>query len=94
MATATTDRTLTVERAAIRFAQPFRIAGYVFESMPSVVARIGHGGLVGRGEAAGVYYNADDQDHMLEVIERVRPEIWICPGAGPLVGCVCLRVSK
>jgi len=75
MATATTDRTLTVERAAIRFAQPFRIAGYVFESMPSVVARIGHGGLVGRGEAAGVYYNADDQDHMLEVIERVRPEI-------------------
>ena len=43
--------------------------------MPSVVARIGHGGLVGRGEAAGVYYNSDDQDHMVEVIERVRPEI-------------------
>jgi L-alanine-DL-glutamate epimerase-like enolase superfamily enzyme len=75
MATATTARTLKLERAAIRFAQPFRIAGYVFESMPSVVARIGHGGLVGRGEAAGVYYNDDDQDHMLEVIEQVRPEV-------------------
>jgi len=75
MATATTDRTLTVERAAIRFAEPFRITGYVFESMPSVVARVAAGDLSGRGEAAGVYYVGDDQDHMIEVIEQVRSEI-------------------
>ena len=36
MATTTASRTLTVEKAEIRFAEPFRIAGYVFEAMPSV----------------------------------------------------------
>ena len=75
MATTTTARTLTVEKAAIRFAEPFRITGYVFESMPSVVAQISDGGTVGRGEAAGVYYRGDDQQHMLDVIEQVRAEV-------------------
>ena len=41
MATATTARTLTVQREAMRFAQPFRISGYTFEAMPSIVATIG-----------------------------------------------------
>jgi len=49
MATTTAARALTVEKAAIRFAEPFRITGYVFEAMPSVVARIGDGNLTGRG---------------------------------------------
>jgi L-alanine-DL-glutamate epimerase-like enolase superfamily enzyme len=75
MATTTQSRTLTVERAAIRFAEPFRITGYVFEAMPSIVARIGEGGCVGRGEAAGVYYLGDDQDHMLETVEQVRGDV-------------------
>jgi len=75
MATTTAARALTVEKAAIRFAEPFRITGYVFEAMPSVVARIGDGNLTGRGEAAGVYYLGDDQDHMIAVIEQVRGEI-------------------
>jgi L-alanine-DL-glutamate epimerase-like enolase superfamily enzyme len=39
------------------------------------VARIAQGDVVGRGEAAGVYYLGDDQHHMLEAIERVRTEI-------------------
>jgi len=75
MATTTTARTLPVEKAGIRFAEPFRITGYVFESMPSVVAQISDGGTVGRGEAAGVYYRGDDQQHMLDVIEQVRAEV-------------------
>lgn len=75
MATTTTARTLTVERAEIRFAEPFRITNYVFEAMPSVVARIEDGEFAGRGEAAGVYYLRDDQEHMLETIEGVRAEI-------------------
>ena len=75
MATATKDRSLKVEKAAIRFAEPFRITGYVFESMPSVVARIADGRFVGRGEAAGVYYLGDDQAHMLELIDQVRAEV-------------------
>jgi L-alanine-DL-glutamate epimerase-like enolase superfamily enzyme len=75
MATTTASRTLSVEKAAIRFAEPFRITGYVFEAMPSIVARIAENGCVGRGEAAGVYYLGDGQDHMLETVEQVRPEV-------------------
>src|SRR5579872_7478878 len=75
MATTTASRTLRLERAAIRFAEPFRISGYVFEAMPSVVATIGEGQIVGRGEAAGVYYLGDDQDNMLGIVEQVREEI-------------------
>ncbi len=75
MATTTASRNLTVEKAEIRFAEPFRITGYVFESMPSIVARIADGGVAGRGEAAGVYYLGDDQDRMLATIEAVRAEI-------------------
>src|SRR5690348_5568281 len=75
MATTTASRTLTVERAAIRFAEPFRITGYVFEAMPSIIARIAEGDCVGRGEAAGVYYLGDDQHHMLEVVDEVRQQV-------------------
>ena len=72
MATTTASRALKVEKAAIRFAEPFRITGYVFEAMPSVVARISEREWVGRGEAAGVYYLDDDQQRMLDTIEQVR----------------------
>jgi L-alanine-DL-glutamate epimerase-like enolase superfamily enzyme len=75
MATTTASRALSLEKAAIRFAEPFRITGYVFEAMPSIVANIIEGDSVGRGEAAGVYYLGDDQDHMLGTIERVRSDI-------------------
>jgi L-alanine-DL-glutamate epimerase-like enolase superfamily enzyme len=71
----TTQRILTSEKAAIQFAEPFRIAGYVFTAMPSVVARIAEGECVGRGEAAGVYYLGDDQDRMLATIEQIRDEV-------------------
>jgi L-alanine-DL-glutamate epimerase-like enolase superfamily enzyme len=59
----------------MRFAAPFRISGYVFEAMPSVVATITERNVAGRGEAAGVYYLGDDQAHMIDAIERVREEI-------------------
>jgi len=75
MATTTAPRTLTVEKAAIRFAEPFRITNYVFESMPSIVVRIADGEAMGRGEAAGVYYLGDDQQHMIDVVEQFRGEI-------------------
>jgi L-alanine-DL-glutamate epimerase-like enolase superfamily enzyme len=75
MATTTAARSLTVDRAEMRFATPLRISGYVFEAMPSVVATIGDSGNAGRGEAAGVYYLGDDQDRMVSTIEEVRPAI-------------------
>ena len=75
MATNTTTRTLSVDKAAICFAQPFKISGYIFEAMPSVVAKIGENDSVGRGEAAGVYYLGDSQERMLEEIEAVRSDV-------------------
>ena len=75
MATATDSRALGVEKAAIRFAEPFRITGYVFEAMPSIIARIAEGRRAGRGEAAGVYYLGDDQQHMIETVEEVRQQV-------------------
>jgi L-alanine-DL-glutamate epimerase-like enolase superfamily enzyme len=75
MATTTAARALTVDRAAMRFASPLRISGYVFEAMPSVVVTITAPTGFGRGEAAGVYYLGDDQDRMVAMIEEVRPTI-------------------
>jgi L-alanine-DL-glutamate epimerase-like enolase superfamily enzyme len=75
MATNTALPILTIERAEMRFATPFRISGYVFEAMPSVVASIAHAGRVGRGEAAGVYYMDDDQDRMIADIESIRSAV-------------------
>ena len=75
MATTTDSRILTVEREAMQFASPLRIAGYVFDAMPSVVATIGEAGESGRGEAAGVYYLGDDQDRMVSTIEQLRPVV-------------------
>jgi L-alanine-DL-glutamate epimerase-like enolase superfamily enzyme len=47
----------------------------VFEAMPSIIAQIVEGDSMGRGEAAGVYYLGDDQDHMLGMIEPLRAAI-------------------
>jgi L-Ala-D/L-Glu epimerase len=71
----TTTRALDVEKLATRFAEPLRISGYVFDAMPSVLARIADGDCTGRGEAAGVYYLGDDQQCMIETIESVRAEV-------------------
>jgi L-alanine-DL-glutamate epimerase-like enolase superfamily enzyme len=75
MSTSLSSRSLDVQPLAMRFAQPFRIAGYAFEAMPSVLATIGSDGRTGRGEAAGVYYRGDDQAHMIKELERARPLI-------------------
>ncbi|ABQ70947.1 dipeptide epimerase [Rhizorhabdus wittichii] len=68
-------RVLTHKRIENRMREPFRIAGYQFDSMPSVVASIEQDGVAGRGEAAGVYYLHDDPAHMAAEIERVRDAI-------------------
>lgn len=67
--------TLTHHPEALRLREPFRISGYLFEAMPGVVAQVGDGTHVGRGEAAGVYYLDDDPAHMQAEIERCRPEV-------------------
>ena len=68
-------RTLDHRRIENHMREPFRISGYLFTSMPSVVATLVEDGSTGRGEAAGVYYLGDDPDHMACEIGRVRPAI-------------------
>ena len=67
--------TLTHRREAMRLKEPFRIAGYVFEAFPAVVASLSDGTHTGRGEAAGVYYRDDDAAHIEHEIERCRAAI-------------------
>lgn len=71
----TSALTLSHHRDAMVFREPFRISGYLFESMPAVIATISDGELAGRGEAAGVYYLDDDSDHMEREIERCREAV-------------------
>ena len=67
--------TLTVRRDAMRLAEPFRISGYLFEGMPSVVVTLSDGQFTGQGEAAGVYYLADDPAHMEREIARCQDAV-------------------
>ncbi|WP_066816885.1 dipeptide epimerase [Sphingomonas mali] len=66
---------LTHRREAMVFREPFRISGYLFDSMPAVIATISDGRVSGRGEAAGVYYLGDDPDHIDRELERCRSAV-------------------
>ncbi|MGN6375653.1 MAG: dipeptide epimerase [Sphingomonas sp.] len=70
-----TARALSCRRIENRMREPFRISGYLFESMPSIVAAIEQDGATGRGEAAGVYYLDDDVPHMMAAVDSVRGAI-------------------
>src|SRR3546814_4868930 len=43
--------------------------------MPATVVTLGDGDYIGRGEAAGVYYNDDHPEAMLATLEALRPRI-------------------
>jgi len=66
---------LELHNEPLRLAAPFRISGHVFEAMPATVVTLRDGGLVGRGEAAGVYYNNDHPEAMIAALEALRPRI-------------------
>lgn len=66
---------LELRNEPLRLSEPFRISGYVFEAMPATVVTLRSGECVGRGEAAGVYYNHDHPDAMLATLESLRPRI-------------------
>ena len=66
---------LTVNSETISFTQPFRISGYTFNDAPVVVATLSADGLVGRGEASGVYYRAETCATMMAEIETNRAAI-------------------
>jgi L-alanine-DL-glutamate epimerase-like enolase superfamily enzyme len=72
---ASNHRSMHVDRVAMELSAPFRISGYTFAAMPSIMVYLGDGHQAGRGEAAGVYYLGDDQDRMVDVAESVRDSI-------------------
>jgi len=68
--------TLQVEVEELPLKEPFRITGRTFTSMQVVVVIVGSEGYVGRGEASGIYFRADDDvPGILKAIESVRPVV-------------------
>jgi len=72
----------TVGRCTLRLAleelplkAPFRISGYTFTSVAALVVELERDGLVGRGEASGVYYLNDEPPGMADTIEANRAAI-------------------
>ena len=66
---------LDIATEALVFAEPFRISGYVFDTVDVVVATLRDGEHEGRGEASGVYYLGDDVPVIVEQIKAARAEI-------------------
>jgi hypothetical protein len=64
--------TMAVAAEPLHLAQPFRIAGYLFERFNAVVVTLRDGELQGRGEGDGVYYLKDDAANMLTELSRAR----------------------
>lgn len=71
---------LSVATEQLALAQPFRIAGYLFEHFDVVTVTLDDGRHRGRGEGGGVYYLGDDVPHMLSELERHRAAIEADPG--------------
>lgn len=55
--------------------EPLRISGYVFTHFDVLVIEVEHDGILGRGEASGVYYHDEHPQRMAEQIERVRARL-------------------
>lgn len=68
-------RSLHVTVEPLPFKTPLRIAGRTFDGIPGIRVTLSQDGLVGRGEAGGVFYLGDDTDHMIEAIEQIRSSI-------------------
>ena len=77
---------LSATTLTLRLAQPFRIAGYVFETADVLVVELDDGTHRGRGEGAGVYYVGDDLAHMRAAIDGARAAIEVGPTREELRG--------
>jgi L-alanine-DL-glutamate epimerase-like enolase superfamily enzyme len=66
---------LEIATEALAFTEPFRISGYVFDTVDVVVATLRDGAHEGRGEASGVYYLGDDVPVIVEQLEAAREAI-------------------
>ena len=67
--------TLNIRREEFAYKKPFRISGHEFIKTTVIVTELGTEHHIGRGEAAGVYYNNEGADEMVTAIESVRSSI-------------------
>ena len=75
---------LDLSTEALRLAEPFRISGYVFETVEVVVATLSDGEHRGRGEASGVFYLDDEAPQITAALEGARGAIEDGPGRDEL----------
>ncbi|MEU0481585.1 dipeptide epimerase [Streptosporangium sp. NPDC006013] len=68
-------RTLSVARDLLRLAEPFRIAGHVFDDWEVVQVTIVDGTRRGQGEGGGVFFLGEHGEEMEAAIEAVRREV-------------------
>ena len=66
---------LDVASETLRLAEPFRISGYVFETVEVVVAKLRDGEHQGRGEASGVFYLGDEAPQIMVALDAARGAI-------------------
>ena len=66
---------LEVATESLRFAEPFRISGYIFETVDVVVVTLSDGKNIGRGEASGVFYLGDDAPQIIAALDAAREAI-------------------
>lgn len=67
--------TLDIADETLRLAQPFRIAGHVFDTSDIIVVTLSEAGQKGRGEASGVFFLKETVDSMRAQLEAVREAI-------------------
>lgn len=64
-----------VEIVRLPLAEPFRIAGHIFEDVETVLLRLEAEGHVGHAEAAGVFYLGDRPSDILTALVAAAPDI-------------------
>jgi len=57
------------------FVRPFHITGHVFDGVDVLVVTAEADGLIGRGEAAGVYYRGETAESIADQVRRVSADL-------------------
>ncbi len=69
------NRCITVRIESWDSIIPFRISNHVFDDFPCIVCEIKQDGIVGRGEALGVYFNDETPESMQQQIKSIEPAL-------------------
>lgn len=69
------DVTLRTEIERWPLVTPFRVTGYTWHTLDTILVTLEKDGLQGRGEASGVYYRGETAASLAEQIESVRARV-------------------